>query len=680
MNKILWMSGKGSFAEFIDALGNRLIHTSVGLWTIYHSMDSETMDPFQAYQSMRYIDTRIPHIPVRATGLEDKGYYTISTTNWMPYVWSVNNVALAESIHTTLANWQAGRIDEAFKLFKSEVLSYMYLGGSPGNFGQISYYNGKEIYRDFADPIGMFSRALVEGLFGIVPDALNGTFTVRPGIPADWNFASFSIPDISFDFKRNGKTDTYTLLPKFPEKLKLKFQAIAQGQVKNITINGEKADWKNLPLSVGKPIIEINAIASDKYVISITWEGALPALPSSEKTYVSGNILSENISGARVIKVYDPQQVLKDIKTTSSGFTAKINAEGGSYTSFVQLAKGDLSWWMPVCFRVDKAITLIPQKGNETGGGVFSLRNNTRAEQSLSITINSFSKSIKIPAGKESEIINLPKNDLVTGTNPVKIRLQDGETVTEQFIDWTLNTAQKLEMVDMLKFFNDKVTQIFKNKYLTPRPQVTTLQLPWQGVGDWPGSLVTYKIDDSGLRKVAGQKNSITLPQGISFYTPGAEEKNNILFTSQWDNYPKEYSIPLTGKASHAWFLMAGSTNPMQSQLDNGIIIVEYSDGTSDSLVLRNPETWWPIQEDYFTDGFAFALKLPRPVRIHLKTGDIVSGLESDTKFNGKKIDGGAATVLDLPLNHSKTLSKITLKTIANDVVIGLMGITLSRE
>lgn len=680
MNKILWMSGKGSFAEFRDAMGNRLIHTSSALWTIYHSMDSETMDPFQAYQSMRYIDTQIPHIPVRANWLKDEGYYTISTTNWMPYVWSVNNVALAESMHTTLANWQAGRTDEAFKLFKSEVLSYMYLGGSPGNFGQISYYNGKEIYRDFADPIGMFSRALVEGLFGIVPDALNGIFTVRPGIPTDWNFASFSIPDISFDFKRSGKTDTYTLIPKFPEKLKLKFQVIAQGQVNNITINGEKSGWKCISSAVGKPVIEISANASEKYIISLTWEGASPALPSSEKTYVSGNILSENISEAKVVKVYDPQQALTDIKTTSSGFTAKINAECGSYASFVQVAQGDLLWWMPVCFRVDKAITLIQHNSNETGGGVFSLRNNTTGEQSVSVTLNSFSRSIKIPAGKESEILNLPKSVLVTGTNPVKIKLQDGETVTEQLIDWTLNTTQKLEMVDMSKFFNDKVTQIFKNKYLTPRPQVTTLQLPWQGVGDWPGSQVTYKIDDSGLRKVAGQKNSITLPQGISFYTPASEAKNNILFTSQWDNYPKEYSIPLSGKASHAWFLMAGSTNPMQSQLDNGIIIVEYTDATSDSLVLRNPETWWPIQEDYFTDGFAFALKQPRPVRIHLKTGDIVSGLESETRFNGKKIDGGAATVLDLPLNPSKILSSLTLRTIANDVVIGLMGITLSRE
>ena len=118
----------------------------------------------------------------------------------------------------------------------------------------------------------------------------------------------------------------------------------------------------------------------------------------------------------------------------------------------------------------------------------------------------------------------------------------------------------------------------------------------------------------------------------------------------------------------------------MQSQLTNGAIIVEYADGTTDSLVLRNPESWWPIDQDYYSDGFAFALQQPRPMRVHLKTGKIVSGEESKAKYNGKKIDGGAATVLDLLLDPKKELKSLTVKTIANDVVIGLMGVSLLRD
>lgn len=682
MNKVLWMKDKGTFAEFKDALGNRLLHTQPAIWTIYHSMDSETMDPFQAYQSVRYIDNEIPHIPVRAKGLEDKGYYTISTTNWMPYVWSLNDVALGESMHAILANYQAGRTDEAFKLFKSEVLASMYLGGSPGNFVQISYYSDRERYRDFADGIGMFSRALVEGLFGIVPDALHSSFIVRPGLPGEWNYASFSTPDISFDFKRSGTTDRYTLVQKFPKRLNLKFEAIAQGQVKSVTVNGKTAQWKNLPASVGKPVIEIDAPVAEKYVIGITWQGAKPVLSSPEKTYAFGGLLSENIQKAKVLKIYDPQGVLNDIHTSNTGVTAHVNSDEGEHTAFVQLSQGALTWWMPLCFKIEQPVTLIPVNGPKENNDAFRLRNNTNAAVQASVEINGFKTSVYIPQGKTSDMIKVPADKLITGTNAVKINLPGWNTQTEKLANWDVDTHAKLKMVDLSGYFNDKVTQIFKNRYLTPRPQVTTLQLPWQGVGEWTAYNETHVIDDSGLRKIAGDKNSITLPQGISFATPGTAEANNIMFTSQWDNYPHQKTVPLTGKASHAWFLMAGSTNTMQSQIENGALVVEYTDGTQDVLELHNPETWWPIEKDYYDDGFAFSLKQMRPVRIHLKTGEIFSAAESKAKFNGKiqYIDGGAATVLDMPLNPSKTLKSITLKTIANDVVVGLMSVTLARE
>jgi len=39
------------------------------------------------------------------------------------------------------------------------------------------------------------------------------------------------------------------------------------------------------------------------------------------------------------------------------------------------------------------------------------------------------------------------------------------------------------------------------------------------------------------FEKLAGDKNEIVLPNGIRFSTPGETKTNNILFTSQWDNY-----------------------------------------------------------------------------------------------------------------------------------------------
>jgi hypothetical protein len=234
--------------------------------------------------------------------------------------------------------------------------------------------------------------------------------------------------------------------------------------------------------------------------------------------------------------------------------------------------------------------------------------------------------------------------------------------------------------LDISKYFNDKITNIFKNQYLSPRPTVATLQLPTQGIGDWTHPLKTANIDDKDMRKLAGDLNRIVLPQGIPFITPSDTLQSNILFTSQWDNYPKEATIPLSGKASHAYLLMAGSTNPMQSRLVNGAVIISYTDNSADTLLLKNPETWWPIEQDYMDDGFAFTIDAAKPVRIHLKTGKIISEYDNSIKpYEGKMIDGGAATVLDMPLNKTKTLKELKLQSIANDVVIGLMAITLIR-
>ena len=137
--------------------------------------------------------------------------------------------------------------------------------------------------------------------------------------------------------------------------------------------------------------------------------------------------------------------------------------------------------------------------------------------------------------------------------------------------------------------------------------------------------------------------------------------------------------MPLTGQARHLQLLMAGSTNAMQSRLDNGEVIVTYRDGTTTRLALENPTTWWPIDQDYFIDDFAFARPGALPLRIDLKTG-AVRVLDAATfKGRGRVVPGGAATVLDLALDPTKELQSLTVRALANDVVIGLMSATLER-
>ena len=166
----------------------------------------------------------------------------------------------------------------------------------------------------------------------------------------------------------------------------------------------------------------------------------------------------------------------------------------------------------------------------------------------------------------------------------------------------------------------------------------------------------------------------------MPFRTPA--KGKNIAYTSLWDNYPDSLSLPLTGRAAGVYLMLAGSTNYMQCRMENGRITVTYADGSHTCLPLMNPENWAPIEQDFYFDGLAFRNDVPRPYRVALASGLVSNRLETDLKlkgFNDRCIPGGAATLLYLPLDGQKELRSLQLETMSNDVVIGLMGVTLVR-
>lgn len=227
--------------------------------------------------------------------------------------------------------------------------------------------------------------------------------------------------------------------------------------------------------------------------------------------------------------------------------------------------------------------------------------------------------------------------------------------------------------------FNASVTDIYRVEYLSPRSPYTTLQLPKQGIGEWCHPKLWADINDSGTRSLV-RDGLLSTSLGVTFRTPA--QGRNIAFTSLWDNYPDSLRLPLSGRASRAYLLLAGSTNHMQCHIANGVVRVHYTDGTSDSLELVNPDNWCPIEQDFFVDGAAFRLSSPRPYRLHFQSGRVSDDLGKElgiTGVYGRSIEGGAGILLDMPLDPRKELSHLTLETLSNDVVIGLMGVTLQR-
>ncbi|TFW27727.1 DUF4450 domain-containing protein [Massilia horti] len=566
MRKYLWLPERGAFGEYRDLLGLQRLHPSYALWTFYHTIDSEVPSAQEAWLMAADLRRHLKPIPVTGPGVPtDAGYAVLPSTDWMPYSWSINNVVMGENVHTALALWQAGRAEEAYTLTKSALLASMYMGISPGNVGTLNYLDvyRRESQRDFADGAGVTARALVEGLFGIHPDALAHTLTVRPGFPAGWSHASLRHPAVGLAYQRTGKTERWTLSQPGDRFGKLVLRIPARyNQIREVTANGNAVSWRAAPDAVGNPAVLIDTLMGKQTEIAIVWDGE--AIPASK-----------------------PQQ--------GAG-----TATGG----FVPQRSGEFTWLAPT--------------------------------------------------------------DAIASSSPYP------KPVLEP-LDWTRpRTGTQLTMVDLTPWFNDSVTEIYKaGKYLSPRSPYVSLSLPSQGLGAWAGHVNDMaKIDDNGLR----QKAPLTMPNGVQFTTPSAAGQHNIIFASRWDNYPAQVVVPLCGKASDAWVLMAGSTNYMQSRIDNGEVVVTYDDGTESRLALTNPENWWPIEEDYFIDDYQFQRPGPRPPRIDLKTGRIRLSGEGKP---GQRVDGGAASALHLSLNAGKSLQSLTLRTLSNDVVIGLMALTL---
>lgn len=612
INNTLWLQDKGHWAEYKDFMGLERIHEKAAVWSIYHSIDSEVGDEFKRYQATQYIDNEIPHIPVRAKGLIDDNYQTISTTNWFPYSWSVNNVAFAEVMHTALAYFQTGRNEEGYKLLKSSILDGMYLGGSPGNFGQVSYYDAArgECYRDFADPIGVASRVFIQGLYGINPDALNNRIIVKPGLPQKWNHADLNTPDLSFKYYKECKKDIYVVRFNLENINKLELQIPAQyDKIKKVTINGVQSTWSVITESIGKPMINISSnIEKNKtYNIEVEWDGNyIEELKKTKNKYKLNDIFKYK-SKHQIIDIKDPQEVLhKTAIDEYNNISGIINGKAQYHTIFARLASGDLTWWDTI---------------------------NIEVEQNDEVNYSNFSNVI----------------------------------------------PQKCEPIKIDKYFNSNVTDIFNNKYLTPRSPYTTLQLPTQGIGEWCHPNLIAEINDTGLR-CAAKNNILKTNLGIDFRTPNKGE--NIVYTSLWDNYPDATDLKLSGKATHAYLMMAGSTNHMQSHIANGVVTIHYNDGSNIEVNLINPDNWCPIEQDYFVDDLAFNIRGEKPFRIHLNSGLVSNNLEKDlniTGVYGRAIDGGAGVLLDIPLDSSKELSHLSIRTLSNDVVIGLMSVTLQR-
>ena len=159
----LWLANDGVMAEYLDTVGNCLIHPSVELASIYHVIDSDMVDIFKAYRMLKYTENHIKNITTPGSG----GRLCYSS-DWLPKQYSNCGLFPAENAHLALMYFKLGLKDEGKKILQGIADCY-FTGKNPGMAPHVQSNRGTSDLGDldFTDVSSTYLRLVVEGLFGI---------------------------------------------------------------------------------------------------------------------------------------------------------------------------------------------------------------------------------------------------------------------------------------------------------------------------------------------------------------------------------------------------------------------------------------------------------------------------------------------------------------------------------
>lgn len=204
---------------------------------------------------------------------------------------------------------------------------------------------------------------------------------------------------------------------------------------------------------------------------------------------------------------------------------------------------------------------------------------------------------------------------------------------------------------------NGDVCTIFKQKYLSPRPATVSCRIGYDGWSAWtfyPWNIPVPEI------KLAKPGEAVTTPDGVPFGVIHAEW--NIAFTSRWDNWPQSVTAPVNAAGEAVWLLVCGSSNPMQGRIANAVLRFTYADGYEEKLELVPPLNFWSLcgfgRTDYDLKRDAFALAKEPPAQVQLG-------------------ENCRAMVYGWKLRPGVVLKDVVLETLSEEVVMGLMGVSV---
>jgi hypothetical protein len=569
----LWLEDAGVMAEYIDTVGNRLIHPSPELSTLYLAIECGAVDDFQACRMLTFSERCLEN---KRTACRNGRL--VYSANWRPRKYSTCGLYPSENACLALAYFRIGDKPRGWEILNGLVDAY-FLSRNPGLMRHVvASSGGSELGDlDFTDTSSTYLRLLIEGVWGVAYHLLDDYIEIKPALDDQWDHASLTLRDMSLDYIRRGNQESWRLHTVNPAVKRLKI-AMRSTTVEGVYLNGERHEYR-IDAGIGVAYI----VAETRQTGVLRWQiyhGRQPVpqhLETPRLTSFAGNRL-EIAATAAIEALADRAGVLAEPAISGKLLRGRCAKTSGVHTLFVKVVQDQFRAWLPCEIKVN---------------------------------------SLDFP-------------------------------VAPAYLDITPQVRQ--EPLDLSTAFNCELTQIHRQRYLSPRPSGYSIGVRINGRYAWEWNHCGHnalEIDDSRLRHAQG---AVTVSSGIVFATPPAGL--NVACAALWDNFPTLLTVDLAGKeAAELAILFIGVTNAMQSGVENGAFEVVYADGEIQRLAL--------VHQKNFDDWLVPALQR-----------------ENESFYFS---DFNHAMVQRFTLAPGRKLAALRIAVTANEVIIGLLGVTLLR-
>jgi hypothetical protein len=341
----LWLAEQGVLAEYVDTVGNRLVHPSPELATIYHAIESGLVDPFQAYQLLRFTRTDLRN--ERAT---PRGGRLVWSSNWYPQNYSSCGLYAAENAHLAWACFDCGQAQAGQDILRGLIDAH-FMGCTPGTVAHCLTGSGfNSGSPDFPDFTSMYLRLIVEGLFGVRFNLLQNEISISPALPAEWPTAWMKAPDLELAYERQGRTEVLKIQCGTPATRILRLPMRAS-RVEAVLLNGQPCAYRLDP-AIGRCVIEVRTEQTGCLELAVTHgKKSIPSLVYPHSVPAGGR-WAVAVKGGTIVEYKDPSSALQTPRHRPRRLSGLAAGRPGWHTVFVRCQKDHWDGWLAADFSI----------------------------------------------------------------------------------------------------------------------------------------------------------------------------------------------------------------------------------------------------------------------------------------------------------------------------------------